>query len=91
MVGVLLFKYKITSSFPAHCTSWELCGDKLEQHMERGACAHRSQVWIAGGAAMGAEGSWLQPCSGGLSPLVIGSAANSLATVIDKAFRSFWV
>lgn len=25
MVGVLLFKYKITSSFRARCTSWVLC------------------------------------------------------------------
>lgn len=25
MVGVLLFKYKITSSFRACCTSWVLC------------------------------------------------------------------
>lgn len=47
MVGVLLFQYKITSSLPARCTSWELCGDRLEQRMERGVCAHRGQAGMA--------------------------------------------
>lgn len=98
MVGVLLFKYKITSSSRVHCTSRVLCGDGSARHGELRACARKSQLLTAHGAGVGTEPARPQPCQSGprtrweaFGPTSSGSAADSIETAICKTIRRFWV